>query len=1390
MPTRFAIGILSALICVISIAPAQAQSQSYNNTYTCYGAGTVHTYTESMTVNVTNMLDGNSVNGSFSSTYPNAQCGGYPGQEIIETYISDFGGGYGTTWVVTDSQGTHTCGPVTQNNYCEVYGTSGSYNATFTFTPPSPNYASYEVPPYQFSLAGEGAIDNGGPYLRVTVLRDNSADLGAAAPRSGCEGRCGSPINLTNGNTWIQRQDYSVPGIAGGLQVTRTWNSMWGLNFPFQQSGMFGDSWQSNYEEHVQTTSSGATYWRADGSAFKFSYNSKTKTYNIVSPPDERASLVYSSHTGLITVTLLDGSQRIFNSSGYLTGLVDRNGNQITVTLDKSNRVTQVADPAGRTLTFNYATPNSSKLVSSIQDSVGTIATYGYDAGGHLTSVIYADGSVVNYNYDLNGLILNSTDAQGKVLESHTYNNVRRGYTSARANGADLVTVSYSSGLPQTASLSDSNGNASTYGVTRIGTRDYVSSVAGSGCDTCGGRGNYSFTYDSQGNRLTSTDPLGHLTKFAYDSNGNVTQKQVQSDSTGTNFQTWQYTYNSFAEVLTATDPLGNVTTNTYDTKGNLLTATTPSPSSGVSGSTTVFTYDTKGELLTITDPNGNKTTLAYTGAGLNSSITDAKGNITQFQYDSRSNRTALISALNQQTVFAYDLMNRVTKITYPTSPATFTQFAYDYRGRKSSVTDPDGKITQYAYDDADRLISVTDPKNGVMQYAYDNENNLTSITDTAGNKTGFLYDAYGRVTQTNFPSSMAETFSYDLDGNLLTKTDRNGHVINYGYDFLNRLASKTYPDSTVVNYAYDLANRLTQVSDPTGTYGFTYDKMNRLTQTSTAYSFIMGKTFTVGFAYDAASNRTSMTDPQNAGTTYAYDTLNRLITLTYPTSTNYSFAYDALSRRTQLTRPNGIATNYQYDSLSRLLSVLHQSGSTVLDGAAYLYDSAGNRTSKTDERTNATVAYGYDALYELTSVLQGGNTTESYTYDAVGNRLSSLGTSPYSYNTSNELTSKPGVTYTYDNNGNSLTKVDSTGTTTYNWDFENRLTQVTLPGSGGTVTFKYDPVGHRIQKSFTQNGTTTTTNYVYDGANVLEEVDGSGNVVARYVQGIGIDEPLAETRGSTTSYYEADGLGSVTSLSNSSATLANTYAYDSYGQLTGATGTAVNPYRYTGRESDSETGFYYYRARYYDPLLGRFLGEDPVGFDSDANFYRYVNNAPTNTGDPAGLWSPGAHDALIRHALGRCGVADFVISEIQQDSRDWDEMSQAVNQSNYHSMATPEQTAQEAIDARNQIIADYLNRAELQYENGRTANAYWDFAVAIHVLMDMTSPAHTDGNGNPYTWYGWSDPRSKAWRHSPNDITGIERVQDITPSVYSLDDDGIRTAYQFMTGKALCNCK
>ena len=176
----------------------------------------------------------------------------------------------------------------------------------------------------------------------------NNADLGPSCPRSGSEGTCGSPITLTNGNTWTQADDYELPGLGGGIFLRRMWNSQWSSYQGWILAGMFGDSWQSNYEKHIQALSSSQLlYWRGDGSSWFFTSPSKG-TWALSTPADERATLTFSNKTGY-TITLRDGSVELYDTNGNLTSLQDRNGNKATVTYDTTSfhRVTKVTDAAG-----------------------------------------------------------------------------------------------------------------------------------------------------------------------------------------------------------------------------------------------------------------------------------------------------------------------------------------------------------------------------------------------------------------------------------------------------------------------------------------------------------------------------------------------------------------------------------------------------------------------------------------------------------------------------------------------------------------------------------------------------------------------------------------------------------------------------------------------------------------------------------------------------------------------------------------------------------------------------------------------------------------------------------------------------------------------------------
>jgi len=321
-----------------------------------------------------------------------------------------------------------------------------------------------------------------GTPTTVTVYPMSEPSL--PCPPPGCEAEVGSPINVMNGNVWVSQHDYSLPGLGGGLSLDRTWNSLWATFRGSQPvAGMFGDSWRSTYEESLVSSGSNfIQYFRSNGDAWWFQANGSS--YQVTNPPNEHVTLAWNGATSQYVMTFADGTQRLFNGSGYLTAILDRNGNQASVSYDASNRISQVTDAASRTLTFAHANASFPALATSATDASGTVATYSYDGSGRLSQVLYPDAAQLNFAYDGNNLLTSVTDAQSKVIESHTYDPSRRGLTSQRANGVDLVTVSYpSSG---TTTLTNSLSNTTNFGYSNIGLSHFVGSVTGPTCSTCG----------------------------------------------------------------------------------------------------------------------------------------------------------------------------------------------------------------------------------------------------------------------------------------------------------------------------------------------------------------------------------------------------------------------------------------------------------------------------------------------------------------------------------------------------------------------------------------------------------------------------------------------------------------------------------------------------------------------------------------------------------------------------------------------------------------------------------------------------------------------------------------------------------------------------------------
>jgi RHS repeat-associated protein len=362
----------------------------------------------------------------------------------------------------------------------------------------------------------------------------------------------------------------------------------------------------------------------------------------------------------------------------------------------------------------------------------------------------------------------------------------------------------------------------------------------------------------------------------------------------------------------------------------------------------------------------------------------------------------------------------------------------------------------------------------------------------------------------------------------------------------------------------------------------------------------------------------------------YDYDAANRPWQVRSNAGT-FSYAYDTLGRRDTLAYPNNTGTDWDYDDLNRLTAVRHKhTGGAAF--AAFTYpehDQVGNIKRVTGDRYEN---YDYDPLYRILNVISAN--PAAFTWDGAGNRLTGPGAADtnYQYNNANQMTAGKSHAFSYDNAGNRIEGIipGVMGGTSYTWDFGNQLTMVnsTTETCNTIRTFKYDPYGRRIEKQVNTVGCgqepTRTTSYVYDNEDIALEVqvDGGGTTKTYYTHGPGIDEPLARERNGNFSYYHADGLGSIVAITGQSGNTVQRYDYDSFGNIvTISDPSFLQPYSYTGREWDEETGLYFYRARYYDPMVGRFISKDPIGFaGGDVNLYGYVQNNPVNWVDPSGL--------------------------------------------------------------------------------------------------------------------------------------------------------------------------
>ncbi len=386
--------------------------------------------------------------------------------------------------------------------------------------------------------------------------------------------------------------------------------------------------------------------------------------------------------------------------------------------------------------------------------------------------------------------------------------------------------------------------------------------------------------------------------------------------------------------------------------------------------------------------------------------------------------------------------------------------------------------------------------------------------------------------------------------------------------------------------YSYDEAHRLTSQTDPNG--------------------------FTVGYGYDEVGNLKELTYPGNKKVIYTYDELNRLKTVTIdwlnpkPVAT---YNYDDAGRLDWVQNFNGSITDYGYDNANRLTSLENKKSDniTVLASYGFTLDANGNRTQVVQNEP-------------LTLTLS--TDTVSYGYNAKKNRLLTANTTSFTYDDEGQLWSKG-------------------STDSYMFDEAHRLTYIY--SDSYYAEFSYDGVGNRLRA----NRDWINSRYVYDaGGNLLAEVDDS-NRITSYIHGLGLMAMVTDTGQVYTYHFNA--VGSTVAMSDSGQNIINKYVYDPFGKITNQVEAVSQPFKFVGQHGvmTEPNGLYYMRARYYDPEVGRFISEDPIGFEGgDVNLCVYAGNNPVLLFDPYGLYTwPYTWESWAGVTLGLVGIATIPVS-------------------------------------------------------------------------------------------------------------------------------------------------
>ncbi len=931
-------------------------------------------------------------------------------------------------------------------------------------------------------------------------------------------------------------------------------------------------------------------------------------------PLNRTVGFQYDGNGDLVQVTdVKSGTTTYAYGNHRMTSLTDSNNHlQNQNIYDSANRVVEQTNQTGGKTCFYYGTapsytsaacpgvtPAPAAGQTVVVDARGNKTTYDFDTKFRTTSITDQNGGVTSFAYD---------SANNRTCITDPLNNrTGLGYDAA-GNVTQVI---------------DALNTDATCGLKQAGVK-------------------WTFTYTAKNDVDLATDPLGRQTDYIYDTAGNLT-RVVPKDAGGAIKQLTCFELNTAGLPIAivrstdltvpsgATDPCtGSKTKLEYDQYGNRTAVVDARFSGQQTPPKTSFTYDLGGRALTVTNELSHTTTNTYDGQNKNLTTTDNLNNTTAWTYDAKGNLKTVVDA------------NRKVSGTAESGAACGAAGTGNGTDDDSDTVVDDGcPNVIYSYDNADRLIQVIDALGNSTTYGYDAAGNRINVTNakrqavgpaetgsqcgTAGTGNGTDDDG-DTVVDDGCPSSK---FTYDALNRLQSSTDALGRVTSYQYDAASNLTQRTDPRNLVTKYFPDALNRQdlvehwngqtlvdsidhtynavgfrTQMVDSTGTTTFTPDALDRLASVtfpgpktvSYTYDDLPG-----GSAADYPGQRTVVTYPDSKTVTYTYLANGAMNSVTDWLTRQTSYTYDNARRLTKTQYPNTVWTDYGYDNVDRLTSVVNKkTGPITLSSFTYALDATGNRTQMAD--LSGTHSYQYDALYRLTQVTYPGPQTDTYTYDAVANRLTKNTTS-YTYDAADEMLTAGGVTYGYDNNGNQTGR----GIDTFAYDHENRLTQTVIGGATSTSTYN----GDGLRMSHTVSG--QTTNYTWDVNASLPVVLQDGT--STYVYGLDL---ISATDGSgNQTYFTYDGLGSTTDLTNGGGTVTDQYSYDAFGAVRSHSGGSPNYWQFTGEQQDADSGLYFLRARYYDPATGRFLGKDPLPI---GNRYSYVSNNPVNGIDPSGM--------------------------------------------------------------------------------------------------------------------------------------------------------------------------